>query len=97
METTNGSVETAGQVTEREMNTTDGAEGTTEEKNTMKIWIAVDESDGSFYALKWALEHLFLHHDNTDKESTFTVTVVHVQPPFSPTYTALPVGPGTCT
>ncbi|KAJ0817795.1 putative universal stress protein A family [Helianthus annuus] len=65
-------------------------EETAEQKTAMKIWIAVDESEGSFYALEWALQHLFLHHDATDNKS---VTVVHVQPPFQPTYTALSVGP----
>ncbi|KAL4560636.1 hypothetical protein LXL04_032789 [Taraxacum kok-saghyz] len=85
METTNGTVE-------KETKTVE-ADG--DQKKTMNIWIAVDESDGSFYALEWALQHLFLHHDTTDadKSSSFTVTVVHVQPPFQPTYTALPVGP----
>ncbi|KAK9068528.1 hypothetical protein SSX86_012642 [Deinandra increscens subsp. villosa] len=88
MEATNGSGKTAVQVGETDEKTMNG-----EQKTTMKIWIAVDESEGSLYALEWALKHLFLHHDVTDKESTFTVTVVHVQPPFQPTYTALPVGP----
>ncbi|KAL7617603.1 hypothetical protein Lser_V15G02195 [Lactuca serriola] len=90
METTNGTEETA---VEKEMKTVDAGEETA----TMKIWIAVDESAGSFYALEWALRHLFLHHDydatDADKLSSFTVTVVHVQPPFQPSYTALPVGP----
>ncbi|XP_071690530.1 uncharacterized protein [Rutidosis leptorrhynchoides] len=95
METPNGSVETTMPSVEKITNTTENGEETTEEKITMKIWIAVDESDGSFYALKWALQHLFLQHDPTmdDHEPPFTVTVVHVQPPFQPTYTATPVGP----
>ncbi|KAI7747357.1 hypothetical protein M8C21_007990 [Ambrosia artemisiifolia] len=63
------------------------------DKTMMKIWIAVDESEGSFYALEWALRHLFLRHDATDKVSALNVTVVHVQPPFQPTYTALSTGP----
>lgn len=95
METTNGDVNTMVQAVEKDTNTVDNGKETTEEKTTMKIWIAVDESDGSFYALKWALQHLFLQYDATvtDKEPPFTVTVVHVQPPFQPTYTALPTGP----
>ncbi|KAM0065503.1 putative universal stress protein A family [Helianthus debilis subsp. tardiflorus] len=92
MEATNGSNETAVQATARDMKTMGDGEGTAEENSTMKVWIAVDESDGSFYALEWALKHLFAHHD-ADKESPFAITVVHVQPPFQPTYTALPVGP----
>lgn len=96
MEATNGSLETNMQAVEREMKTGDDGKETTEEKKTMKIWIAVDESDGSFYALQWALEHLFMQHDATteEKDQPFSVTVVHVQPPFKPNYTALPVGPG---
>ncbi|XP_024983495.1 uncharacterized protein LOC112519538 [Cynara cardunculus var. scolymus] len=77
-----------------EMKTVNGGEETAaEEKSTMKIWIAVDESDGSFHALQWALEHLFHHSPTADKDPPFSVTVVHVQPPFQPSYTALPVGP----
>ncbi|XP_076940174.1 uncharacterized protein LOC143609255 [Bidens hawaiensis] len=92
MEATNGSVETAVQATERDVKTMGDGEDTAEQKAAMKIWIAVDESDGSFYALEWALDHLFGHYE-VDKESPFAITVVHVQPPFQPTYTALPVGP----
>ncbi|KAI3512034.1 hypothetical protein L1887_19197 [Cichorium endivia] len=92
MKTTNGREENA---VEGETKAVDAGDETTEQKTSMNIWIAVDESEGSFYALQWALKHLFLHHDATDsdKNSSFTVTVVHVQPPFVPTYTALPVGP----
>nr|GFA04479.1 hypothetical protein [Tanacetum cinerariifolium] len=96
MEATNGNLESTMQAVDREMKTGNDGKETAEEKNTMKIWIAVDESDGSFYALKWALEHLFMQHDaitTKDKEQPFMVTVVHVQPPFKPNYTALPVGP----
>ncbi|KAL8259768.1 hypothetical protein R6Q59_027721 [Mikania micrantha] len=92
METTNGSDETTVQAVERDMKKVDDGENTTEQKNTMKIWIAVDESEGSFYALEWALGHLFIHHD-AEKESPFAITVVHVQATFQPTYSALPVGP----
>lgn len=93
--TTNGREETVARTAEGEMNTVNGGDERAEQKTTMKIWIAVDESDGSFYALEWALQHLFLKQDTTatDKEAPFMVTVVHVQPPFQPTYTALPVGP----
>ncbi|KAJ0690834.1 hypothetical protein HanOQP8_Chr11g0422231 [Helianthus annuus] len=93
MEATNGSNETVVQATARDMKIMGDGEDTAEENSTMKVWIAVDESDGSFYALEWALKHLFAHHD-ANKESPFAITVVHVQPPFQPTYTALPVGPG---
>ncbi|KAK1426167.1 hypothetical protein QVD17_14836 [Tagetes erecta] len=92
METTNGSVETPVQAMERDTKTVDDGENAAEHKNAVKVWIAVDESDGSFYALEWALGHLFVHYD-AEKESPFAVTVVHVQPPYQPTYTALPVGP----
>ncbi|MFS7956971.1 putative rossmann-like alpha/beta/alpha sandwich protein [Helianthus anomalus] len=56
----------------------------------MKILVAIDESEGSLYALQWALEHLYL----PETEGSAAITVVHVQPHFQPPHTALPVGPG---
>ncbi|KAJ9559111.1 hypothetical protein OSB04_013725 [Centaurea solstitialis] len=95
MENANAREET---MAEKDTKTVNGGTETAEEKSGMKIWIAVDESDGSFYALEWALEHLFHlpHHAaaaTTDKDPPFSVTVVHIQPPYQPAYTALPVGP----
>nr|XP_043634406.1 universal stress protein YxiE [Erigeron canadensis] len=63
----------------------------------MKIMVAIDESDGSLYALQWALDHLFLHQTTStpppEEAEPSMITVVHVQPPFQMPYTAVPVGP----
>ncbi|KAF5799387.1 putative universal stress protein A [Helianthus annuus] len=55
----------------------------------MKVLVAIDESEGSLYALQWALEHLHL----PETEGSAAITVVHVQPHFMPPHTAIPVGP----
>ncbi|MFS7956969.1 putative rossmann-like alpha/beta/alpha sandwich protein [Helianthus anomalus] len=53
----------------------------------MKILVAIDESEGSLYALQWALEHLYL----PETEGSAAITIVHVQP-----HTAVPAGAGKC-
>ncbi|XP_059427975.1 uncharacterized protein LOC132161798 [Corylus avellana] len=68
-----------------------------EEKNKkkMKVMVAIDESDGSFYALKWALDHLFGSMGiapETNPEEVGTVVMVHVQQPFQ--QYVFPAGPG---
>ncbi|KAL6997866.1 hypothetical protein U1Q18_007991, partial [Sarracenia purpurea var. burkii] len=57
-------------------------------KKRMRVMVAVDESEGSFFALKWVLDHLF---PSTGGGATAElnqdlgmVTVVHVQQPFQP-------------
>ncbi|GJY13615.1 universal stress protein A [Tanacetum coccineum] len=64
----------------------------------MKVMVAIDESEGSLYALQWTIENIFLHHGTTvtppnEKDEPPMMTVVHVQPPFQQPYTAIPVGP----
>ncbi|KAJ1423320.1 UspA [Sesbania bispinosa] len=61
----------------------------------MKVMVAIDESDGSFYALKWALDNLL----NTmaivgeaTPENDGMVFLVHVEPIFQ-NY-VYPIGPG---
>ncbi|CAN1306986.1 Universal stress protein A-like protein [Linum perenne] len=61
--------------------------------------VAIDESDGSFYALQWVLDHLvggggggIVPSNEPSLEDTGMVTLVHVQQPFHPQI--LPVGPG---
>ncbi|KAF5799386.1 putative universal stress protein A [Helianthus annuus] len=49
----------------------------------MKVLVSIDESEGSLYALQWALEHLYL----PEIEGSAAITVVHVQP-----HTAVPAG-----
>lgn len=61
--------------------------------------VAIDESEGSLYALQWTIENIFLHHGTTVAPSNVgeeppMITVVHVQQPFQQPYTAIPVGPG---
>ncbi|KAI9090746.1 hypothetical protein K1719_028599 [Acacia pycnantha] len=68
----------------------------------MKAMVAVDESEGSFYALKWALDNLFAPiaavgppaaPDSPGKEGL--LFLVHVQPTvYPPVY---PVGPAAYT
>ncbi|CAI9760912.1 unnamed protein product [Fraxinus pennsylvanica] len=62
-----------------------------EEKKKTKVLVAMDESDGSFYALKWALDHFFCYPIQRDQEPSM-ITLVHVQPIFQPfIYPAGPV------
>lgn len=71
------------------------AAGTTtveEEMRKMKVMVAVDESEGSFYALRWALDHLFRGHTFEANDRLGRVTVVHVQQPFQ--QYVFPAGPG---
>ncbi|KAI4348834.1 hypothetical protein L6164_009506 [Bauhinia variegata] len=78
--------------------TTAGAAEVKMMKNN-KVMVAIDESDGSFYALKWALDHLFptMATDgaltpDVGIQNVSMVYLVHVQPPFHPH--VYPVGPG---
>ncbi|XP_028777556.1 universal stress protein PHOS34 isoform X2 [Neltuma alba] len=65
----------------------------------MKAVVAIDESDGSFYALKWALDNLFapmaavgpLATDPDPPPNEGLLFLVHVQPTFYPP--VYPVGP----
>ncbi|CAN1306988.1 Universal stress protein A-like protein [Linum perenne] len=65
----------------------------------LRVMVAIDESDGSFYALQWVLDHLvggggggIVPSNEPSLEDTGMVTLVHVQQPFHPQI--LPVGPG---
>ncbi|OIV90437.1 hypothetical protein TanjilG_01915 [Lupinus angustifolius] len=58
-----------------------------ERRMKMKVMVAIDESEGSFYALQWALDQLFVPITNVDNassessiESVGMVYLVHVQP-----------------
>ncbi|KAK6942489.1 UspA [Dillenia turbinata] len=55
-----------------------------EGQKKMKVMVAVDESESSMYALKWALDHcLCSPADVADPTSEVElVYIVHVQPPF---------------
>ncbi|XP_050230166.1 universal stress protein A-like protein isoform X2 [Mercurialis annua] len=61
----------------------------------MRVMVAIDESDGSFYALQWALDNIIVNGvtaTNEPSQDTGMVTLVHVQHPFQPAI--YPVGPG---
>lgn len=65
------------------------------ETKKMKVMVAIDESDVSFYALKWAVDHLFVSigvAPETSLEEVGMLVVVHVQQPFH--HFAFPAGPG---
>lgn len=66
-----------------------------EKKPRMKVMVAVDESEGSFFALRWTLDHLVRRTSPAppaDDEEVEIITLVHVQQPFQ--HYAFPAGPG---
>ncbi|XP_065868536.1 universal stress protein A-like protein [Euphorbia lathyris] len=61
----------------------------------MKVMVAIDESEGSFYALQWTLDNLINSLFTTSNEPTIQgglITLLHVQQPFNPA--VYPIGPG---
>lgn len=61
----------------------------------LKVMVAIDDSDGSFYALKWAVDHLFVATGvapETSLEEVGMVVLVHVQQPFQ--HLTVSAGPG---
>ena len=63
-------------------------------RKRMRIMVAIDESDGSFYSLKWALNHLVDDIAPTNvpsQEESGLITLVHVQQPFQ--HYVFPAGP----
>lgn len=61
----------------------------------MKVMVAIDESDGSFYALKWALDNLFTTMASVGAatpDNEGMVYLVNVQPKLH-NY-VYPIGPG---
>lgn len=46
----------------------------------LKVLVAVDESEGSLYALTWFLDHLCLAEDGEVDQ----IVLIHVQQPFQP-------------
>ncbi|XP_065855466.1 universal stress protein A-like protein isoform X2 [Euphorbia lathyris] len=64
-------------------------------KKKMKVMVAIDESEGSFYALQWTLDNLINSLFSASNEPSIEgglITLIHVQQPFS--LGAYPVGPG---
>ncbi|XP_017415540.1 universal stress protein PHOS34 isoform X3 [Vigna angularis] len=70
--------------------------GVTEQRRMrMKVMVGVDESDGSFYALKWAIDNLFTAMatvGEATEENEGMVILVHVEPKVQ--NFVYPVGPG---
>ncbi|XP_060668740.1 uncharacterized protein LOC107405392 isoform X2 [Ziziphus jujuba] len=69
------------------------------DRKKMKVMVALDDSDSSFYALTWALDHLFTTSIGVAAapakefpEEVDMLFLVHVQQPFH--HYAYPVGPG---
>ncbi|WJX11349.1 hypothetical protein P8452_01973 [Trifolium repens] len=63
--------------------------GVEERRMKMKVMVAIDESDGSFYALNWVLDNLFNVMTSTSSIGTSSthenegmVYIVHVEPIF---------------
>ncbi|XP_057744278.1 universal stress protein PHOS34-like [Arachis stenosperma] len=56
--------------------------GGEERRMKMKAMVAIDESEGSFYALKWALDNFFIDNNNNNEEGSIMVYLVNVQPKF---------------
>ncbi|XAR69861.1 hypothetical protein NMG60_11001604 [Bertholletia excelsa] len=68
-----------------------------DEKRQMKVMVAIDDSDGSFYALQWALDKLFPASPvpasaAAPNEEMGMVVLIHVFEPFNPY--VIPAGPG---
>ena len=65
----------------------------------LKVMVAMDESDCSFYALKWTVDHVFgkaavatPSPEEASPEEVDMVILVHVQQPFQ--HYGFPAGPG---
>ncbi|KAK1389758.1 Adenine nucleotide alpha hydrolases-like superfamily protein [Heracleum sosnowskyi] len=60
----------------------------TEQKKKLKVLVAIDDSELSFYALQWALDNLFKNLGNDqssmdmNQQDSGTLTVAHVMSPF---------------
>lgn len=66
----------------------------TERRMGMKVVVGVDDSKGSFYALRWALDNLFI--PMASPESGGMLFLVHVQPNlFDYGYPVEPTGIGS--
>ncbi|PON44921.1 Universal stress protein [Parasponia andersonii] len=72
-------------------------------RRKMKVMVAMDESDYSFYALKWALDHVLVtpaaaaaatatREEEASPEEVDMVILIHVQQPFQ--HYGFPAGPG---
>ncbi|KAK9289741.1 hypothetical protein L1049_007900 [Liquidambar formosana] len=64
-----------------------------EEMKKMRMMVAIDESEESFYALKWALDRFLAYKGVTAEQNpdSYMLTIVHVQHPFQ--HFIYPAGP----
>lgn len=60
-----------------------------------RVMVAIDDSEESFHALKWALDNVFKNgpSDEEEEHSAAVITLVNVRPPFQPF--VYHTGPGT--
>ncbi|KAJ4832038.1 hypothetical protein Tsubulata_017765 [Turnera subulata] len=72
------------------------AQQVAQSKKMKKVMVAIDESEGSFCALQWALDNLVnaaaVTPSNEPSQESGMFVLVHVQPPFQ--YHVYPAGPG---
>ncbi|XP_010263144.1 PREDICTED: universal stress protein A-like protein isoform X2 [Nelumbo nucifera] len=63
------------------------------ERQTMKVIVAIDESEGSFYALRWAIDNIFTYAVAAPDQSLelSKIYLLHVQQPFQ--HYIFPSGP----
>jgi len=69
--------------------------GAEQRRMRMKVMVGVDESDGSLYALKWAIDNLFTAMatvGEATEENEGMVFLLHVEPKVH--NFVYPVGPG---
>lgn len=75
------------------------------EEKIRKVMVGVDDSDGSFYALKWTLDHFFFNlpgpadvpaaDDKEEHQPSYSMIIlVNVQQPLFQPFIH-PAGPGT--
>ncbi|KAL1204724.1 Universal stress protein A-like protein [Cardamine amara subsp. amara] len=81
---------------EKQPETTTEAEEAPSVVRTNRMMVAIDESDSSFYALQWVIDHFSNLLMTTEAAEGGILTVVHVQPPFQH-FAAFPAGPGGAT
>ncbi|XP_010534373.1 PREDICTED: universal stress protein A-like protein [Tarenaya hassleriana] len=62
------------------------------ETKNMKLMVAMDDSENSFYALQWAIDHFSGLIPAEDTAEQGILAVVHVQQPFH--HFSFPAGPG---
>lgn len=71
-----------------------------EKKKKLKMMVCIDDSEESFYALKWSLDNLYCIAGLTagpsqDGSDGCKLTIVHVQHPFQ--HFLFPAGPGAAS